>query len=89
MSDHLRILLDPATSDTLSATGEAAFLMIGKASLPDDPSRWVIHLVPVPMATAAAACEVATGTRKPGKRINPPAIATDALEGTLEAGKRL
>jgi hypothetical protein len=81
MSDHLRILLDPATSDTLSATGEAAFFVIGKASHPDDPSRWVLHLVPVDMQLACQACEVATGARKPGKRINPPATAPDALEG--------
>jgi hypothetical protein len=88
MSDHLRILLDPATSDALSATGESAFLVIGKASLPSDPSRWILHLVPVPMATAAAACEVATGARKPGRRIIPPAIAKDAPQGHPEAGNR-
>jgi hypothetical protein len=74
----LRIILDQQSSEALTATGESAFLVIGKASLPSDPSRWVIHLLPVPMATAAAACEVATGARKPGKRIVPPAIAKDA-----------
>jgi hypothetical protein len=64
MSDHQRILLDPATSDALSATGEAAFLVIGKASLPDDPSRWILHLVPLDMKTATAACNVALGTHR-------------------------
>ena len=80
-ADSIRILLDQATSDALSATGESAFMVIGRASHPDDPSRWVIHLVPVDMQLACQACEVATGARKPGKRINPPATATDALEG--------
>lgn len=73
MSDHLRILLDPATSDTLSATGEAVFLVVGKASHPADPTRWVVHIVPCPMATASAACEIALGQRKPGRRIQTPA----------------
>lgn len=71
-ADSIRILLDPATSDTLTATGESAFLIVGKASWPDDPSRWVLHLVPCPMATASAACEIALGQRKPGKRIQTP-----------------
>jgi hypothetical protein len=87
-ADSIRILLDPATSDTLSATGESAFIVIGKASHPDDPARWVIHLLPVPMATAAAACEIAMGIRKPGRRIIPPAITTDASQGHPEARKQ-
>jgi hypothetical protein len=61
---HLRLLLSQAASDYLSATGESAFMVIGKASHPDDPSRWILHLVPVPMATAAAACNVALGTHR-------------------------
>ncbi len=61
---HVRILLSQAASEALTATGESAFLVIGKASHPDDPSRWVIHLVPVPMATASAACSVALGTHR-------------------------
>ena len=61
---HLRIILDHQTSKALTATGEAAFMVIGRASHPDDPSRWVLHLVPVPMATAAAACNVALGTHR-------------------------
>jgi hypothetical protein len=75
---HVRILLSQTASDHLTATGESAFLVIGKASLPADPGRWVIHLVPLDMQLACQACEVATGTRKAGKRINPPATATDA-----------
>ncbi len=83
MSDHLRILLDPATSDALSATGESAFLVIGKASLPSDPSRWALHLLPVDMQLACQACEVATGLRKPGRRIITPAIDKDAASLTI------
>jgi hypothetical protein len=37
----------------------------------------VIHLVPLDMQLACQACQVATGTRKPGKRIVTPAIAPD------------
>lgn len=60
----IRLLLDQTASDYLSATGESAFVVIGKASLPDDPTRWVIHLLPVQMATATAACNVALGTHR-------------------------
>ena len=59
-----RIILDQQSSEALTATGEAAFLVIGKASLPDDPSRWALHLVPVDMKTATAACNVALGTHR-------------------------
>lgn len=65
----VRLMLSEMESAALTATGESAFLIVGKASLPDDPTRWILHLVPVPMATASAACEVALGTRKAGKRI--------------------
>ena len=72
-------MLDQTASDYLSATGESAFVVIGKASHPDDPSRWVIHLLPLDMKTACEASEVALGTRKPGKRIVTPPAAPDAL----------
>ncbi len=64
MPDHLKILLSQAASDHLTATGEAAFMVIGRASHPDDPARWVIHLVPVDMKAATAACNVALGTHR-------------------------
>jgi hypothetical protein len=81
---HVRILLSQTASDHLTATGEAAFLIVGKASHPDDPSRWVLHLVPVDMQLACQACEVATGARKPGKRITPPATVKDAPTLTID-----
>ena len=71
-ADSIRILLDQAASDHLTATGGSAFVVVGKASLPDDPGRWALHLVACPMATAAAACEIALGQRKPGPRIKTP-----------------
>lgn len=83
---HLRILLSEAASATLTATGESAFLIVGKVSWPDDPSRWVIHLVPVPMATAAAACQVALGERKPGPRVKGPPAPPEAVTA-LSDGK--
>jgi hypothetical protein len=88
VADSIRILLGQRASDHLTATGESAFLVIGKASHPDDPSRWILHLVPVPMATASAACEIAMGLRKPGKRIITPAIVKDASQGHPEASNR-
>jgi hypothetical protein len=85
---HVRILLSQAASEALTATGESAFMVIGRASHPDDPARWILHLVPVPMATASAACEVATGVRKAGKRIVPPAITTDEPQAPSRASKQ-
>jgi hypothetical protein len=83
------LLLGQRASEALTAAGESAFLIIGKASFPSDPSRWVIHLVPVPMATASAACEVAKGHRKPGKRIVPPAIEAAPATALLRGKNRL
>jgi hypothetical protein len=74
---RVRLLLGQRASEALTTTGEAAFLIVGKASHPDDPRRWVIHLVPVDIQLACQACEVASGARKPGRRIVPPAIDTD------------
>lgn len=84
--EPVRILLSEAVSRHLTATGESAFVVIGKASLPDNPGRWALHLVPVDLQLACQACEVATGQRKPGRRIIPPAIAEDALQGHPSAG---
>lgn len=75
---HLRLILGQRASEALTASGETAFLVVGKASWPDDPSRWVLHAVPLDMAAACAACEVALGTRKAGKRIAAPPEATGA-----------
>jgi hypothetical protein len=88
---HVRILLSQAASEALTATGESAFLVIGKASHPDDPSRWVIHCVPLDMKAACEACEVAQGIRKPGKRIITPAIEPEPVTATIESttGARL
>jgi hypothetical protein len=59
-------------------------MVIGRASHPDDPSRWALHLVPVDMKATCEACEVAQGIRKAGKRINTPATAPDALTTAIE-----
>lgn len=84
----MRIILDHQTSEVLSSAGEPAFMIIGRASYPDDPTRWVIHVVACPMATAAAACEVATGQRKAGRRLAsskaPP--ATGCVDSTRPLG---
>lgn len=61
---HVRILLGESESAALTAAGESVFMVIGRASHPTDPCRWVLHAVPVPMATANAACNVALGTHR-------------------------
>ncbi len=64
----VRILLSKAASDALTAAGEGAFAIVGKATSPDDPSRWVIHLAPVEWETAVAACNVLLGTHRAIRR---------------------
>ena len=81
MSNHLRILLDQTTSDQLTEAGGDAFLVVGRQSYPQDPSRWVLHLLPLPMKTACEASEVALGTRKAGKRIVTPAPPPEPAMG--------
>ena len=84
MSDHLRILLSQSASDALLAAGEC-FVIAGKSSHPEIAGRIVLHLVSIPKAQADAACEVALGVRKPGKRVSPPpepAEAVTELSGT-------
>lgn len=56
-----RILLSEAASRHLAATGEKCFVVIDRASYPDDPKRWIIYLVPCSIAQADAAVRVAMG----------------------------
>jgi hypothetical protein len=67
----IRILLGQAASDHLNAAGESCFAVVGRASYPDDPSRWVLHLQPCDIATADAAVAVAQG-RATARRIKRP-----------------
>ena len=57
----VRILLGRTASDHLSAVGEQCFVVVGRASYPDDPTRWVIHLVPSTIKDADNAVRVARG----------------------------
>jgi hypothetical protein len=57
----IRILLGQAASDHLNAAGESCFAVVGRASYPDDPARWVLHIIPASMATANDAVAVAQG----------------------------
>jgi hypothetical protein len=78
MITHRRILLSEAASKHLLEAG-SFFAVIQRGSYPThDGTRMVIHVLPCDYPTAAAAVEVAQGIRKPGKRIIPPAITTDA-----------
>ena len=73
MGEVTRIVLSRVASDALTATGERAFAVIGRASYPDDPTRWVIHIAPVSFETAHDACRVllAGKTVKKTRRANP------------------
>lgn len=77
MTASARILLGQRASAHLTAAGGDAFLVVGKSSYPGDPSRWILHLVPCPMDRASAACEVATGKRKPRKRVTAAEAARE------------
>ena len=62
--EPIRILLSPSASAHLNATGEACFIVAGKQSHPDDPARWILHLIPCDIATADSAVKVAKGEAK-------------------------
>ena len=60
----IRLVLGRSASEALTAAGERAFAIVGRASYPEDPSRWVIHLAPVDFPAAQDACEVLLGTKR-------------------------
>jgi hypothetical protein len=60
-SKPIRILLSKAASDHLTKAGEACFAVVGRQSHPDDPTRWILHVVPCDIATADSAVKVAKG----------------------------
>ena len=57
----LRILLSESASQHLSEHGADAFVVVGRGSHPDQPSRWRLWLVPCPVKAANAAVRVARG----------------------------
>jgi hypothetical protein len=81
--NHQKILLSESASKHLIEAGEC-WMIAGKSSHPEIAGRIVLHLVSIPKAQADAACEIALGLRKPGRRIVTPAIDKDALTATLE-----
>lgn len=86
MSDKptIRILLSEAASLALTESGERAFTVLCKASHPDHPGRWVIHLAPVEWKAACDASSVLLGSHKAVKIKTPPtpATATTAAQPT-------
>jgi hypothetical protein len=64
VNEPVRILLGERASEALTAAGADAFVVIGRATYPGDPTRWAIHLLPVPMNLACDAIAVATGEVK-------------------------
>lgn len=75
MKPIVRLLLGERASAALAAAGADAFVVIGRASYPDDPTRWAIHLLPVPMKTAGDAIAVATGQARATKVRSPKSKA--------------
>jgi hypothetical protein len=63
MPDHLKILLSEQASAALLSAGEC-FVIAGKSSHPEIAGRIVLHLLPLDMKTATAACNVAIGTHR-------------------------
>lgn len=61
MNEPIRLLLGERASAHLAASGGDAFLVIGRASYPDDPSRWILHLAPCPMDRGRPHMEQAEG----------------------------
>jgi hypothetical protein len=64
IAEPIRILLSKAASDHLTKAGAACFIVAGRQSHPDDPSRWILHLVPTSIKAADDAVKVAKGERK-------------------------
>ena len=83
MPDHLKILLSEQASAALLSAGEC-FVICGKSSHPEIAGRIVLHLLPLEKQLADQLCEIALGQRRPGRRIIPPAITTDALTLTID-----
>jgi hypothetical protein len=65
----VRIALSERATAALLEVGEA-FAIVARGSYPTAPGRMVIYLLPVPRATAQAACNVILGTHK-ASRIKP------------------
>jgi hypothetical protein len=81
MEQPIQIILGQAASEALTAAGVDCFMVIGKASHPEDPARWVIHLAPVTMRTAQDACEVLLGTKVAKKLPKPKAPDLIPIQG--------
>lgn len=80
MSDQRKILLSEAASRHLLEAGEC-WMIAGKSS--EQPGRVVIHMMPLEKGLADKLCEIAMGTRKPGKRIVTVTGSTDPATSIL------
>ena len=71
-----RILLSESASRHLTATGEECFRIVTKATHPEQPGRWVIHLAPCQLATAKQAEGVLLGTHRTVRIKQPSPVPT-------------
>jgi hypothetical protein len=62
-----KIILGKTASEALTRSGENAFLVIGRASHPDEPGRWVLHIVPATVDQLNNAHRVIVGTHRATK----------------------
>jgi hypothetical protein len=64
VSKPSRIVLGQTASQALTESGESCFIVAGKQSHPDDPTRWILHLIPCDIATANDANRIINRTHK-------------------------
>ena len=76
----IRILLPEGASAHLTATGEACFSVVGRQSHPDDPTRWILHLIPCDIATADSAVAVAMRKKRAIEISKAKKLSQDLIE---------
>ena len=76
-----QIKLGPSASKALTESGQSVFALVSRQRWPDDPQRWAIYLLPVPLALARQAEGVILGTHT-ARPIRKPATATTGTNTT-------
>jgi hypothetical protein len=74
IAGQTRILLSEGASRHLSAQGAECFAIVAKASHPDTPARWVIHLAPCSIKTARDAEAVLFGKARATRIKKSPTV---------------
>jgi hypothetical protein len=77
-----QIKLGPSASKALTESGQSVFALVSRQRWPDDPQRWAIYLLPVPLALARQAEGVVLGSHKATRIKAAPMPGGDAKNGT-------